>query len=390
MRIPYGKQFVDETDIEEVNKALKSDWITQGPKIKAFEDSLCQYTGARYAVCVSSGTAALHLACIAAGIKKDDEVITSPITFLATSNSILYCGGKPVFSDVEKETENIDPEKIKQIITDKTKAIIPVHFSGHPCRMQQLYEIAKENNLIIIEDAAHALGAKYRDTNKDDFIQIGSCTNSDMTTLSFHPVKHITTGEGGAILTNNEIFYKRLLIHRNHGIERESFINNPDGEWYYEMQLLGYNYRITDFQAALGSSQLKKITGIVKRRREIADIYNGHFSDNPYFTTPQEMDYAYSSYHLYIIRLKECHINKRSELFSKLKEAGLGVQVHYIPVYFQPFYQQLGYKKGICPNAENYYSQAITIPLYPSMRDREIDEVIEIILRETKRCLKQD
>jgi UDP-4-amino-4,6-dideoxy-N-acetyl-beta-L-altrosamine transaminase len=374
--IPYGHQWIDEDDIKEVVKVLKSDWITQGPKVKEFEDALCKYTGAKYAVAVSSGTAALHIACLSAGIKEDDEVITSPITFVASANCVLYCGGRPVFADIQEDTVNIDPDEIKKKITKRTKAIIPVHFAGHPCDLEEIYSIAKEHNLIVIEDAAHALGAEYKGS------KIGSCKYSDMTILSFHPVKSITTGEGGAVLTNNKEFYKKLSMFRNHGITKDkNKMSRFNGPWYYEMQELGFNYRITDFQCALGISQLKKLDKFIQRRRDIVEIYGEAFKNNEYFDLPQETKYAKSSWHLYPIRLKNKYKTKKNEIFYELRKKQLGVQVHYIPVYYHPFYQRLGYKKGLCPKAEEFYERKISIPLYQHMSNNDVKYVINVILK---------
>ena len=372
--IPYGHQWIDEKDIKEVIKVLKSDWITQGPKIKEFEEALCKYTGAKYAVAVSSGTAALHIACLAAGIKEGDEVITTPITFVATANCILYCGGRPVFADIQEDTVNIDPDEIKKKITKMTKAIIPVHFAGHPCDLEEIYEIAKENNLIVIEDACHALGAEYKGS------KIGSCKYSDMTVFSFHPVKSITTGEGGAVLTNNKDLYEKLLLLRSHGItkDKRKFINKKEGGWYYEMHELGFNYRITDFQCALGISQLKKLDKFIKRRREIVDIYNKELSEIDEIILPVERPYVKSSWHIYYIRLK--NPQKRRFVFEKLQEKGIGVQVHYIPVYRQPYYQtNFGYKKGDYPKAEDYYHRSLTVPLYPKIKISGIINIMKIL-----------
>lgn len=376
--ISYGKHWLDKKDIEEVIKVLNSDWITQGPKVKEFEEALCEYTGAKYAVAVSSGTAGLHIACLAAGIKEGDEVITSPITFVASANCILYCRAKPVFADIQEDTVNIDPEEIKKRLTKKTKAIIPVHFAGHPCDLEEIHQIAKKHNLIVIEDACHALGAEYKG------IKIGSCKYSDMAVFSFHPVKSITTGEGGAVLTNNEEYYKKLIMFRQHGITKNSsqftvYNSQSIGDWYYEMQFLGYNYRLTDIQCALGLSQLKKLDKFIKKRRQIVKIYKEAFKNNDFFDLPVEKDYAKSSWHLYPIRLKNKYCDKKREIFAKLRKKGLGVQVHYIPVYWQPYYQKLGYRKGICPNAEDFYQREISIPLYPKMSDEDIRYVIEKI-----------
>ncbi len=375
--IPYGHQWINQEDIDEVVKVLRSDWITQGPKVAEFEKALCKYTGAKYAVCVTSATAALHLACLAAGIKMGDEVITSPITFAATSNCIIYCGGTPVFADIGEDTVNIDPEEIKKKITPKTKAIIPVHFAGHPCDLKEIHSIAKDNNLTVIEDASHALGAKYYSS------KIGDCKYSDMTVFSFHPVKLITTGEGGAILTNRKDLYEKLLSLRTHGItkDKSKFINVnklTDGDWYYEMQDLGFNYRMTDIQCALGINQLKRLDSFIKRRKEIVNIYNSAFSDNNSIIWPIERPEIKSAWHIYYLRLNNHQI--RLELFNYLRYKNIGCQIHYIPVYLQPYYQKkFGFKLGLCPKAEKYYKQTITLPLYPHLTNSEINYVIKTI-----------
>jgi len=377
--IPYGHQWLDSSDIEEVIKALKSEWITQGPKIKEFEENLAKYCGCKYSVVFNSGTSALHGAYFVLGLKKRDEFVTTPNTFVATSNAGLYLGAKPIFVDVEEDTGNIDISKIEEKITEKTKLIVPVHYAGHPTLMDGIYTLAKKYDLYIIEDACHALGAKYKGE------KIGNCKYSNMTVLSFHPVKHITTGEGGAVLTNNEKFYEKLLIFRSHGITKKNFINNPEGDWYYEMQFLGHNYRITDIQAALGISQLKKLDNFVEKRREIAKTYQKNFEGNSYFDIPVERAFVYSSYHLYPIRLKDKYKNNKRYIFAKMREMGLGVQVHYIPVYFHPYYQSLGYKKGLCSVSEDFYQREISIPIYPSMTDRDINYVIESLLEVLKK-----
>lgn len=373
--IPYSRQWIDEEDINEVIKALKSDFITQGPKVIEFEAKLAEYCGAKYAVVFNSGTSALHAAYFASGLKESDEFITSPNTFVATSNAGIYLGAKPVFADIEDDTGNIDALKIEEKITKRTKIIVPIHYSGHPVDLEKISEIAKKYNLLVIEDACHAIGSKYKEEN------VGSCKYSDMTVFSFHPVKNITTGEGGAVLTNNDNYYEKLHMFRTHGITKKEFFNTPDGDWYYEMQFLGYNYRITDIQSALGLSQLKKVDKFTKRKREIARMYEDVFRDNLYFDIPFERAYSYSSHHLYPIRLKDDFKNKKKEIFSKLKEKRLGVQVHYIPVYLQPYYQQFGFRKGICPKAEDFYQREISIPLYQSMTADEINYVIETILK---------
>ena len=375
--VPYGRQYIDEEDIEAVIEVLKSDFITQGPKIKEFESKLARKLDAKYAVVFSSGTAALHAAYFAAGLQSGDEFITTPMTFAATSNAGLFLGAKPIFADIEPDTGNIDATQIEKLITPKTKLISVVHYAGHPVDLEPVKETADKYNLKVVEDACHSLGAKYKNTS------IGSSKYSDATVFSFHPVKHITTGEGGAVLTNDGEIYEKLLMFRNHGItrDREKFINTPHGDWYYEMQFLAPNYRMTDLQAALGISQLKKLDYFVKRRREIAQIYNQTFKGNSYFDLPPEKEYAYHSYHLYPIRLKSHLWEKKREIFRKLREEGVGVQIHYIPVYLHPYYQRLGYQKGICPKAENFYQAEISLPIYPAMTDEDIEFVIEKILK---------
>ena len=376
--IPYGHQKIDKKDVEAVVRVLKSEWLTQGPKVREFEEALCGYTGAKYAVCVSSGTAALHLACLASGLKQADEIITSPITFVASANCAVYCGAKPVFADVDPKTANIKPGEILKKLTKKTRMVIPVDFAGLPCDLEEIYEIARRNGLIVIEDAAHALGAKYKGT------QVGSCRYCDMAVFSFHPVKSITTGEGGAVLTNSRDLYKALLAFRNHGITKDpGSIDKKmkDCGWYYEMQNLGFNYRMTDIQAALGLSQLKKADLFIERRREIASVYDKAFDGNEFFDIPAEANDRRSSYHLYPIRLKDRFRNGRKEIFLKMRNNGLGVQVHYIPVYLQPYYRDLGFKKGLCPNAESYYEREISIPIYPALKGADIKYVINTIFK---------
>jgi perosamine synthetase len=369
MYIPYGRQWIDEDDINAVVETLQSDYLTTGPKIVEFEKIVAEYVGAKYAVAVSNGTAALHVACLAAGFKEGDEVITTPITFVASANCLLYCGAKPVFADIDPITYNIDPKDIRTKITDKTKAIIAVHFTGQPCAMDEIRQIAKEHNLLVIEDAAHALGADYKGN------KIGSI--SDMTTFSFHPVKHITTGEGGMITTNNKDFYDRLILFRSHGITRDTdLMTHNDGPWYYQQLELGYNYRMTDIQCALGISQMKKIDFFIDRRREIAKRYNEAFSNLDSIIIPGQQDGCNNSWHLYVIQV----VNKdRKAIVESLIAKNIGVNVHYIPVYTQPYYQQNGYQDIVCPNAEQVYSNFISIPMYPKLSESEQDYVIEQI-----------
>lgn len=371
--LPYGHQCIDNEDIKSVVEVLKSDWITQGPKIKEFEEAIAKFTGAKYAAALSSGTAALHAACFAAGITPGDEVITTPITFAASSNCILYSGGRPLFADIKEDTYNIDAGEIERKITSKTKAIIPVDFAGQPADVDEIYEIAKEHNLIVIEDASHALGAEYKGK------KVGSL--SDLSIFSFHPVKHMTTGEGGMLVTNNKGFYERLLMFRTHGITKNKakLIKN-EGPWYYEMQELGYNYRITDFQCALGLSQFKKLDKFIKRRREIVKRYNEAFKNIEEIVIPYEKPEVKSAWHIYVIRLKLDKLSStRKEIFEALRAENIGVHVHYIPVYYHPYYQELGYQKGLCPKAERYYEEAITLPLFPKMSDNEVEDVINAV-----------
>ncbi|MBF0216715.1 MAG: UDP-4-amino-4,6-dideoxy-N-acetyl-beta-L-altrosamine transaminase [Candidatus Omnitrophica bacterium] len=367
MVIPYGKQSISRADIEAVRRAIEGPFITQGPKVKEFEDALQAYTGAKYAVVVSSGTAALHIAAIAAGIKPGREAITSAITFVASANCVLYAGGKPVFADVLEDSVNIDPADMEKKIRKKTCALIPVHFAGRPADLEHIRRIARRNKLIVIEDAAHALGAEYKGR------RIGCCEHSDMTIFSFHPVKSITTGEGGAVTTNSKELYKRLLLLRNHGITRD--IAHPEGEWQYEMRELGYNYRITDIQCALGLSQLRRLDGFIKRREKIAETYTRELSGIDGLKLPGAGELGKSAWHIYVIRVR----TGRKNVFDRLRGAGINVNVHYIPVYTQPFYRSAGYKNVSCPVAEKYYSQAITLPIFPEMKEKEIKYVVKAL-----------
>lgn len=367
MYIPYGRQSIDEKDIEAVVNVLRSDFLTTGPMISEFEKKVADYVGADYAVAIANGTAALHAACFAAGIKEGDEVITTPITFAASSNCVLYCGGTPVFADIDPQTYNIDPADIERKITAKTKAILVVHFTGQPCEMDKICEIAKKHHLIVIEDGAHALGAEYKGK------KIG--TLSDMTTFSFHPVKPVTTGEGGMIVTDNRELYERLKLFRTHGITRETdLLQKNDGPWYYEQLDLGYNYRITDIQCALGCSQLEKLPYFLERRAKIARTYDEAFADCGMIQTPDQREECKSGWHLYVIRVKN---GRRREVFEQLRGDGIGVNVHYIPVYHHPYYREHGYKNAFCPNAEKYYEEAISLPIFPSLKEEEQQYVIE-------------
>ena len=367
--IPYGRQTIEEDDIQAVVDVLKSDYLTTGPKIAEFEEMVADYAGAKYAVAISNGTSALHAACFAAGIQPGDEVITTPLTFAASANCVLYCGGTPVFADVDPKTYNIDPEDIRRKITDKTKAIIAVHLAGQPCDMDEIHKIAKEHDLLVIEDGAHALGSVYKGK------KVG--TLSDMTTFSFHPVKPITTGEGGMIVTDNEEFYKKMMLFRSHGITRdENLMTRNDGSWFYQQLDLGYNYRITDIQCALGCSQMKKLDRFLARRKEIVARYNEAFADCENIITPYQLPETESGWHLYIVQVKNCD---RKKVFEALREHGIAVNVHYIPVYMHPYYQEHGYKDVHCRNAEEIYSHIISLPLYPTLTLEEQQYVIETL-----------
>jgi len=372
--IPYGRQYVDDDDIKAVVDVLKSDYLTQGPKVSEFENKICEYTGAKYCVAVSNGTAALHIAVKALDIRQGMKAITSPITFVASANCLLYNHMQPDFADIDAETYCISPQKIQRKISPSTRLIIPVHFAGHPCDMPEIREIAREHHCGIIEDAAHAIGSKYADGSR-----VGNCRYSDMTIFSFHPVKTLTSGEGGAITTNDPGLYDRLSLLRTHGITKEpSLFRQHDsdlvGPWYYEMQHLGFNYRITDLQCALGISQLKKIDHFIEKRREIVKKYNAAFEDIEAIIVPSEKQEYFSAFHLYVIQVKNV---ARIGLFNFLKDNNIGVNVHYIPVHLQPYYRdRLGFGTGDYPVSENYYNRAITLPLFPLMQEGDVDYVV--------------
>lgn len=374
MYIPYGRQTIDEDDIQAVVDVLRSDYLTTGPKVAEFEKKVAAYVGAKYAVAVCNGTAALHVACLAAGIQPGDEVITTPITFAASANCVLYCGATPVFADIDPVTYNIDPAEVEKHITSKTKAIIPVHYTGQPCDMQAITELAAKHNLLVIEDGAHALGAVYNGR------KIGSI--SDMTCFSFHPVKPVTTGEGGMIVTDDEELYQRLILFRSHGITRdERLLTENQGPWYCQQQLLGYNYRITDIACALGISQMDKLDGFLMRRREIAKRYDQALIGISGIQIPVQASGCESGWHLYMIQIMD---RDRKQVFEALREAGIGVNVHYIPVYQHPYYQEHGYAEVHLSNAEIFYTRAISLPIFPGLTEEQQDYVIDKVIEQVQ------
>ena len=376
-KIYYGRQWIDEDDVQAVADVLRSDFITCGPKVDEFEQELANYTTAKYAVAVSNGTAALHCACMAAGVGPGDEVITTPLTFAASANCALYCGARPVFADIDPDTYNIDPESIRAHITPKTKAIVAVDFTGQAIKHKEIRALCDEFHLVFIEDAAHAIATRY------DGKPIGSL--ADMTCFSFHPVKTITGGEGGAITTNSDEYYKKLMLVRTHGIthdEAEMEEAPHEGPWYYEQIMLGYNYRLTDFQAALITSQMKKLDKFAARRKEIIQTYDKVFAKIPEIIVQKEIPESDTCRHLYIIRLDLDKLAcTRREFFDAMSAENVQCQIHYVPVYWFPYYQHLGYQKGICPNAEKVYEGIMSIPLYPRMSDQDVQDVIHAVER---------
>ncbi len=375
-KIFYGHQYIDEADIQAVVDVLRSDYLTCGPKITELEEKLCQITGAKYAVVCSNGTAALHLACMAAGVTVGDEVITTPITFAASANCALYCGAKPVFADINEETYNIDPANVEALTNEKTKAVVAVDFTGQSVELDRLTEHCRKHNLVLIEDGAHVIGTRYN----------GKCNGSiaDMTTLSFHPVKTVTCGEGGAVLTNSEEYYKKLILYRAHGITRapEQMEHEPDGAWYYEQIALGMNYRLTDIQAALLISQLNKLPAFSKRRKEIVKAYNEAFLKLPQIIVQKEIPESDTTRHLYILRLNRERLKiDRKQFFEALAAENICCNVHYIPTYYFPYYEKLGYKRGLCPKAEKLYEEIISLPLYYAMTDQDVQDVIGAVTK---------
>lgn len=373
-KLYYGHQYLDEKDVQAVVEVLHSDYLTCGPKITELEQKLCELTGAKYAVVCSNDTAALHIACMAAGVSAGDEVITTPITFLASANCALYCGAKPVFADIDEETYNIDPKEIEKALTPKTKAVVAVDYTGQVVDLDTIMETCHKQNVVVIEDAAHSIGTLYKGR------PVGSI--ADMTTFSFHPVKTVTAGEGGAVLTDNEEYYKKLLLYRSHGMTRDQaqMTKESEGGWYYQMIDLGYNYRMTDMQAALLISQLEKLPMFSKRRKEIVARYNEAFSQIPELTVQQELEGSDTTRHLYILRIKPEKLNiDRRGFFDALAAENIMCNVHYIPIYLQPYYQEMGYPKGLCPKAEKLYSEMMSLPLYYAMTDQDVEDVITAV-----------
>lgn len=384
--ISYGKQTIDQADIDSVVEILKGDWLTQGPTVEIFESDLKNYFGANHACAVANGTAALHLAGLALGWQAEDIIITSPITFLATANCIVYAGATPDFVDIDPATYTIDPNLVEKRIKyhqskgKKVKAIIGVDYAGHPCDWKALREIADKYELQLVNDNCHSLGAKYYGDKQY------AVKYADLITQSYHPVKHLTTGEGGAILTNNSDLDEKIRRLRTHGMTKdENILEENDGPWYYEMHEVGYNYRITDFQCALGSSQLKKLNNFVERRCEIAKQYDGSFSDIDYLKIPKKKNFIEHSYHLYPLQIYFDKIKKnKSEFFKKMKRSSINLQVHYVPIHLQPFYQKnFGFKQGNFPVAERFYRNELSLPIYPYLSKGDVEVVVNSILKIT-------
>ncbi len=371
--IPYGRQYVDKEDIGAVIDVLRSDFLTTGPKVEEFENAVASYVGSKYAVVVSSGTAALHCVMNVLDVGPGDEVIVPPITFVASANCIVYMGGTPVFTDVQEDTLLINPEAVENMISKKTKAIIAVDFAGHPCDYDSLKKIAERHNLSLVADSCHALGAEYRGQRCGSIV--------DLSVFSFHPLKHITAGEGGIITTNSEKYAQRMRRFRNHGISADHVKRAEQGTWYYEMVELGHNYRITDFQCALGISQLKKLPRFLDRRRGIAARYDESFQEMSGIELLAVAEHVTHAYHLYVVRvLKEKCGKERAQIFQALRNAGIGVNVHYIPVHLHPFYRErFGTGPGLCPIAENVYEEIITLPIHPGMSGEDVSRVIKAL-----------
>ena len=381
--LPYGRQSIEEADIEAVVDVLRSDWLTTGPKVAEFEEAFAERVGAQHAVSFSSGTAALHAAAFAAGLKAGDEAITTPMTFAATANCVLYQGANPVFADVSPDTLNLDPEQVERRITPRTRAVLPVDYAGHPADLDPIREIAEKHGLIVIEDACHALGSRYRNR------KVGSI--SDMTVFSFHPVKHITTGEGGMVTTNKSSYAETLRRFRNHGISTEARQRQSRGQWHYEMVLLGYNYRLTDIACALGLRQLQVLDANLARRREIALQYQTRLPGFPHCILPPVRNEAVPAWHLYPIRLGLEKLRAdRAQVFRALRAENIGVNVHYIPVHLHPYYRErFGFKGGEFPVAEDAYERLISLPMFHGMSDRDVEDVILAVAKVIEHYARQ-
>lgn len=375
-KLYYGHQYIDEADVRAVSEVLVSDYLTCGPKIGELEEALCKLTGAKYAVAVSNGTAALHLAAMAAGLGGGDELITTPITFAASANCALYCGARPVFADIDPTTYNIDPQSVRERISEHTKAVVAVDFTGQAAELEPLLQLCHEKGIVLIEDAAHSIGTRYQGRG------VGSI--ADMTTFSFHPVKTVTGGEGGAVLTNDEAYYQKLLLLRAHGITREpeQMVREAEGGWYYEQIGLGMNYRLTDIQAALIVSQLDKLESFIQRRKEIVARYDEAFSKIPELYVQQEIPESDTVRHLYILRIRPERLTRnRREFFDAMAAENICCNVHYIPVYYHPYYEGLGYRRGLCPQAEKLYEEMMSLPLYYAMTDQDVEDVIHAVIK---------
>lgn len=372
--IPYSRQCIDEDDKKAVLDVLSSDFLTQGPKIEEFENALADYCSAKYCVAFNSATTALYASCFALGLGKNDSFITTPISFVSTANSGVYCGAKPIFCDIEPSTGNLDVDLLEELIDKNTKIVIGVDYGGNPLKWDKLKSIAEKHGLKLIDDASHALGAEFKGK------KIGSCEFCDITVFSFHPVKPITTAEGGAALTNDEELYKKLLMFRNHGITKNAsdFEFKPDGGWYYEMQFLSFNGRISDLHVALGLSQLKKLDKFIKKRRKIVKLYKDRFLNKGFFDFTEETTEAKGGYHLLPVLLKNDFVEKRQEIFKSLRTKGIGVQVHYIPIYKQPFYRRL-IPDVYCQNAEEFYRKELSLPVYPCLSKEDLEFVFNTI-----------
>ncbi|MBQ9361077.1 MAG: UDP-4-amino-4,6-dideoxy-N-acetyl-beta-L-altrosamine transaminase [Lachnospiraceae bacterium] len=371
--IPYSTQCIEEDDIKSVADALRNEYLTGGPTVEQFESSFAKYTGAKYAVAVSSGTAALHIACMAIGLGTGDEVITTPNTWVSSANVAFYCGAKPVFADIDNQSYNIDPSEIERKITNKTRIIIAVDYSGRPCDMDRINDIAKEHGIFVIEDAAHSIGALYKGR------KVGAL--ADITTFSFHPVKQMTTCEGGMITTDSEELYNRCKFIRAYGMVKNSETERKEGPWFSDQQLLGYNYRLSDVQCSLGISQLKKVNRFIERRKEIANIYFSELSDIDGIMLPAQDKEYLSSFHLFPVLVER---EKRKALYLRLREEEVGVGVHYYPVYRNTYYQNNGYNDVICPVAENFYDRELSLPVHYRMTDQDVDYIVHTIRRIVK------